>query len=420
MIKRTKSILSLAIASASLISIMPASAAVQFIEETDGEIRQAISYKDGKYLYEGSKGDNEYGVYYNNGQEDIKLENIDSLYDYSKYRSNYISVTNGRHEDSINLENGTIDENVSTEDDELDAKTKLLSKLKRTNKYGSNVKITSFGQIQNNSYIDEPWYYYEAKGRKSYEQSDEIIEDSEEYVTEFDVSLNSTTETINITGIKFMPAWTNNRLEILAEKIKKVTLNDGYIVRDVDVVGYSITFKLCTNKDINELPKDVISFGDKNNEIDYTELESLGQAWKASVNKADKEFAKEKIKSAVKIEIDNSFWGIVKIAGQEFALDWNKNLYEDLEEKVKNTKFDGYKVLDAKAENTEDKHIGKITIILGSIENLTSVPENIIEGIDYGLNKVLLEKNELDSYLNQSDSTESKEIKSAVKILENK
>ena len=78
MIKRMNKVTALLITAASILSIVPAMAAdstTSKLASNDGTIENAIAYQDGKYVYQGYKGDNaDDAMYYNGGDTDKALD----------------------------------------------------------------------------------------------------------------------------------------------------------------------------------------------------------------------------------------------------------------------------------------------------------------------------------------------------------
>jgi hypothetical protein len=79
MFKRANKITALLVAAASIMSVVPAMAATK-LGTKDGTIENAVAFKDGKYLYQGYRtDDNDSGLYYNSGDKDKKLDDATTI-----------------------------------------------------------------------------------------------------------------------------------------------------------------------------------------------------------------------------------------------------------------------------------------------------------------------------------------------------
>jgi FOG: Glucan-binding domain (YG repeat) len=140
---------------------------IKNLEPQDGAINNALVFKDGKYIYEGYKGDDENGLYYNDGTSEKKLEDADLL-DYSdeasgnaQFADKYALVKDGNSQYRVDLSNGKIDdENESSLEDEV--RNKLSSKLGKTERYGDDARI-ELSRLGKGSFSDYGvWYQYKA------------------------------------------------------------------------------------------------------------------------------------------------------------------------------------------------------------------------------------------------------------------
>ena len=430
--KRSSKVIALVLAGMSSAYAMPVSAKVIELSEKEGDFSNAIAFNNGKYLYDGYKDDNDSAIYYNNGKADTKLEDIDDWDNFKKYSNKYVVDDDEGYK--INLDDGTVEDDYVGEDDNNDiVKSKLSTKLSKTQRYGKNVNVEQVENINNNTFTDGIWYSYVAESTDSYESSifDENTEESELQIQilkrfssntklkignkEFVVNGNSEDD-INelINQIKHA-----NFTKYKLSNIEKIKLED-----DENTELYGVTFSIIARNGYN-LP-------DKENfeEIKYY----YGNQWismdssEVSIKTKDDIIA-EQVKSKIKIEI-NAFYSDITICGQTFSPAWGSKLVESLEKEIKGATFDGYTVISTVAEqNSSDDNSGKLTIILGSKEELSELPDNLIL---FGGNKPSWEisaslvndgsssgnPSETPGEGNEDDSTESpdNEIKSKIKI----
>ncbi|NMF04263.1 N-acetylmuramoyl-L-alanine amidase family protein [Clostridium beijerinckii] len=163
MFKRANKITALVVAAASIMSVVPAMAATK-LGTKDGTIESAVAYKNG-YLYEGYRTDDDTkGLYYNSGDKDKKLDDADSIDTaHGKYDSKYVAALDGSDQYVVDLSNGKVTDEDTVDDLQDTAATKLQNKLKKTDRYGSGVSITSSSltKVDENKFSDV-WYSYEA------------------------------------------------------------------------------------------------------------------------------------------------------------------------------------------------------------------------------------------------------------------
>ncbi|MDO5517876.1 MAG: N-acetylmuramoyl-L-alanine amidase family protein [Clostridium sp.] len=165
MIKRVQKITSLILAASSVACTFPtisANAATR-LGTREGNIEKAFSFKDGKYLYQGYRtDDDDSGLYYNSGtKKDKPLDDATELGE--KFNEKYASAFDGSDEYVIDLSTGKIDDDDTLSDSLDTAKTKLRNKLKKTDRYDNdNVTITSLENVFKNTF-DETWYLYKAE-----------------------------------------------------------------------------------------------------------------------------------------------------------------------------------------------------------------------------------------------------------------
>lgn len=166
MIKRMSKVTSLLLATAAVMSLAPATSAsaAEFLQTKDGTIENAIAFDGGKYLFEGYKTqDDASGVYYNSGNSDKLLEDINAT-SIDRYSDKYAKVMDGSDEYLVDLSTGKVLEET-TEDKTDSVKTKLKSALSKTDRYGkiSSTSDISLVKISQNQF-GEVWYEYTATG----------------------------------------------------------------------------------------------------------------------------------------------------------------------------------------------------------------------------------------------------------------
>jgi hypothetical protein len=143
-------------------SVVPAMAATK-LGTKDGTIENAVSFKDGKYLYQGyrTEGDDS-GLYYNAGDKDKKLDTATEIDTTNgKYDTNTVSTLDGSNEYFVDLSTGSISDDNTVSDYESTAQTKLDNKFDKTNRYDNvqSGRDTTLTQISKNRFGDV-WYAY--------------------------------------------------------------------------------------------------------------------------------------------------------------------------------------------------------------------------------------------------------------------
>ena len=137
MFKRSTKLTALLVAAASVASTVPAMAATK-LGTKDGTIENAVAFKDGKYLYQGYRtDDDDNGLYIGDGSEkDKALDDADEIdKDYGKFGDRYVSVKDGSDFYVVDLESGKITDEDTVEDLQDTADTKLKNKLDDTERY---------------------------------------------------------------------------------------------------------------------------------------------------------------------------------------------------------------------------------------------------------------------------------------------
>jgi len=145
MIKKISKVTSLLVAAATMISILPASAAeVKKINSDDGVVYNAVAFKDGKAIIDGEVKDNDGAYYYANGKY-TELKDVDSGSDFAVYGTKYVNVDEGDY--FVDLEKGSVTDDNMDEDDEDDAASQLRKKIKGSDRYLDTISgsTTVFG-----------------------------------------------------------------------------------------------------------------------------------------------------------------------------------------------------------------------------------------------------------------------------------
>ncbi|AWK49996.1 cell wall-binding protein [Clostridium beijerinckii] len=166
MIKGMSKATSLIVAAATILSIVPASAAnYKKVDSEDGIIYDAVAYKDGAALIDGEIEDID-GAYYLNDGNYLELEDVDSGSDYTSYGTKYANVDEGDY--FVDLETGSVTDDDLNDDDLDDAASALRKKIKKSDRYLDSISTpntTVFGdtdiadltEIAGNKF-GESWY----------------------------------------------------------------------------------------------------------------------------------------------------------------------------------------------------------------------------------------------------------------------
>lgn len=181
MFKRANKITALLVAAASVMSMVPAMAAdsTTKLDTKDGTIKNAVAYSDGKYVYQGYKSsDDSDSVYYNGGDKDKALDDVDSADINTTYENKYAFANDGSDQYLIDLTSGTVTDDDTPSDDIDTAATKLQTKLKKADRYGDSVSVSSetslgysgednaVGTLPGNKFGDS-WYGYKVASSTS-------------------------------------------------------------------------------------------------------------------------------------------------------------------------------------------------------------------------------------------------------------
>lgn len=411
--KRSSKVIALVLAGMSAAYTMPASAKVIELSEKEGDFSNAIAFNNGKYIYDGYKDDNDSGIYYNNGKTDIKLEDIDDWDNFKKYSNKYVVDDDEGYK--INLEDGTYEDDYIGEEDNKDTiSSKLKTKLSKTNRYGKDVNVEQVENINNNTFSNDIWYSYVAQSSDSYDGSvfDENIDQNELYVQILKIFSSKTQ--LRIGDKEFVVNGNSEEdIEALIKQIKCANFTK-YTVSNIDKIkiengekseAYGITFSIKARSGYTLPNKENFE------EIKYYD----GSQWIAMNSseisvKTQDDIIAEQVKSKIKIEI-NAFYDDITICGKTFSPAWGTKLVESLEKEIKSATFDGYTVISTVAEQSEaDNNSGKLTIILGSKEELNEVPDNLIlfagNKPDWEMSASLV-KDEADDLISSDDSKQT-------------
>lgn len=134
MFNRANKALSLLVAVAAVVSIVPtevSAASVPEIESQKGEIYNAIAYKDGKAYIGGQPYKKDEAAYYFNDSKYTELEDIDSEDKAETYGAKYVEIEDGDH--YLDLSSGKVTDDEIKEKELDDVAIALRSKVKVDN-----------------------------------------------------------------------------------------------------------------------------------------------------------------------------------------------------------------------------------------------------------------------------------------------
>lgn len=184
MFKRSTKITALLVAAASIISTVPAMAATKLANK-EGTVENAVAFKDGKYLYEGYRtDDDDKGLYFNAENKDKVLDDATEFNGAPfKFNDKYVVAYDGNDEYVVDMSTGKVTDDDTYTDLKETATTKLVNKLKKTDRYEMTVngEITSnatLGSKVEGSKFGDVWYEYTATtsgatGTKAYGYTNE-------------------------------------------------------------------------------------------------------------------------------------------------------------------------------------------------------------------------------------------------------
>ena len=410
MIKRTNKITALLLAVASLVSATPAMAAADELSEKEGQISNAIAFKDGKYIYDGYKNDSDIGVYYNDGTNERYLENINDLGDAIKYGNGYTIITNSDDEYKVNLNNGEIVSDELTREDALElTKSKLRRKLAKSDRYGRDTEVLSLKEVSGNTDKfgnNDTWYEYTATGNEDYAPTiddDETTDDDhgeENVKTRIKVEINAFYSDITIAGKTFSPAWGNDLPATLKAAIENADFGDYTVesvesqTNDGDQNSGKVTVIFATSEELTTVPDGFMQFGGN------------APTWEMSSKILDEKEAKTRIK----VEI-NAFYSDITIAGKTFSPAWGNDLPATLKAAIENADFGDYTVESVESQtNDGDQNSGKVTVIFTTSEELATVPDGFVQ---FGGN---IPTWEISSKILDENNDEDEEVITGIKV----
>ena len=169
MFKRSTKLTALLVAAASVASTVPAMAATKLATK-DGTIEKAVAYKDGKYLYQGYRTDeDDNGLYVGDGTEkDKMLDDAEEI--VTKFGDKYVAAKDGSNDYVVDLSTGKITDEDTLTDLKSTAETKLSNKLNDADRYkeavvSKKVDYDCFVQVNDNRFEDV-YYRYTVAGTK--------------------------------------------------------------------------------------------------------------------------------------------------------------------------------------------------------------------------------------------------------------
>lgn len=194
MFNRSMKLTSIIVAAASVISSVPVMASTRLASK-DGTVDKGVAYKDGRYIYQGYRTDeDDDALYYNNGTKDKKIDDAEELGE--KYNDKYVDAYDGDTHYVIDLSSGKIDEDDTLDDLESEAQTRLENKLDDTDRYGKDISFknnssNTFSRVTNNK-LDDIWYSYSVTTPGSMIDKFGFVDNSKRYIdTSYDLNLYS-------------------------------------------------------------------------------------------------------------------------------------------------------------------------------------------------------------------------------------
>ena len=165
MLNKTTKLTALLVAAASVVSTMPVMAATRLASK-DGTVEKGVAFKNGSYLFQGYKDDDDdNGIYYNDGSKDKLLDDADEI--DRKFDKKYVSAMDGSDYYVVDMETGKITDDDTLEDLQSEAETKLANKLDDTDRYNSqkmDFKSGDSGDFRlnrvNDNKFEDVWYSY--------------------------------------------------------------------------------------------------------------------------------------------------------------------------------------------------------------------------------------------------------------------
>ncbi|MCI1477150.1 MAG: N-acetylmuramoyl-L-alanine amidase family protein [Clostridium beijerinckii] len=250
MFKRANKITALLVAAASVMAVVPAMAADK-LGTKDGTIEKAIAYKDGKYLYEGYRtDDDDKGLYYNSGDKDKKLDDatafatFDSTHPTVKFDDKYVMAEDGNDDYVVDISTGKVSDEDNADDLRDTAQTKLINKLKKTDRYiKDNANLVVNTKKIDNGRFDDVWYEYTATTASGATALTGYTNASGAYIDcskDANIYVFNGTKMIKVDSFGDTETDSTGSVTIgLPKNVKTLGQDDKYIYRliDVDVVG---------------------------------------------------------------------------------------------------------------------------------------------------------------------------------------
>ncbi|MDF2885505.1 MAG: hypothetical protein K0R54_6079, partial [Clostridiaceae bacterium] len=210
MLRRTKKIASLLLASASVVSLMPTAAFaadVKKVDSQDGTIYNAVAYKDGKFYIDGEINDKDEAAYYLVDGKYNELSDIDTGSDTATYGTKYVDLSDG--DNFVDLTNGKVTDESLDENTRDDAATNLKKKvkddtdgryLKDGNKYAADYVQT----IDETNDIPNAKFGTNLKKKVKADTDGRYLKDGNKYAADYVQTID---ETNDIPNAKFGESW---------------------------------------------------------------------------------------------------------------------------------------------------------------------------------------------------------------------
>lgn len=179
MFKRSNKLTALLVAFAATLSLVPANVnAAERLGTKEGTIDKAIAFKDGKYLYQGYRtDDDDDGLYFNDGEKETYLEDVDNADIEFKYSDKYAYTVDSSDEYFIDLESGEVIDDEELADKADNVNSKLKTALKKTDRYGKITKVNlDENDILPSNNFSEVWYSYSATPLENADGYEDIVD----------------------------------------------------------------------------------------------------------------------------------------------------------------------------------------------------------------------------------------------------
>ncbi|WP_291704414.1 N-acetylmuramoyl-L-alanine amidase family protein [Clostridium sp.] len=227
MIKRMNKLTSLLVAATAVVSIVPATvanAATTNLETKEGTIESAQAFNDGKYVFDGYKGDDQdAGLYYSNGTTDTEIDDVDGT--GVRYGASYIDYSSD--DVLFNLKNGQAEADTAA-DKQSYIETKFkTSVVKKADRYNNAQTLATGTQLSQDKFGDV-WYQYSVQSDDQLKNYTVFVGDAGKYV--------DASETLNITYYK--ADGTKIKLDTVSDLAKNtLTMTEGAVIAtDADYI----------------------------------------------------------------------------------------------------------------------------------------------------------------------------------------